>query len=103
MNCNCKGCNSNSMAMGAMVSGCNWWCRTGKNIRKAVNFVNNLGLLPPGVNVLVNAGTHAMGADNEPDPSIPTGEARQLNQRGLNSRMGNMYNQRKIGEMPKIF
>jgi len=100
MNCNCKGCSNPKYDM---ISGCNWWCRTGKNIRKAVNFVNNLGLLPPGVNVLVNAGTHAMGADNPPDPTIPTGgELRQLNQRGLNSRMGNIK-YRKIGEMPKIF
>jgi hypothetical protein len=88
------------MAMGAMVSGCNWWCRTGKNIRKAVKFVNDLGLLPPGVNVLVNAGTHAMGADNE---EAAGGDRRELNQRGLNSRMGNINNKRKLGEMPKIF
>jgi hypothetical protein len=97
------------MAMGAMVSGCNWWCRTGKNIRKGVKFVNDLGLLPPGINVLVNAATHAMGADNPPEPTgsdnppIPTGEARQLNKRGLNSRLGNINNSRKMGEMPKIF
>jgi len=99
MNCNCKGCSNPKYDM---ISGCNWWCRTGKNIRKAVNFVNNLGLLPPGVNVIVNAGTHLMGADNPPDPTIPTRELRQLNQRGLNSRMGNIK-YRKIGEMPKIF
>jgi hypothetical protein len=100
MNCNCKGCSNQKYSI---ISGCNWWCRTGKNIRKAVKFVNDLGLLPPGINILVNAGTHAMGADNPPDPEIPTGEARQLNQLGLNSRMGNINNQRKMGEMPKIF
>jgi hypothetical protein len=88
------------MAMGAMASGCNWWCRTGKNIRKVVNFVNDLGLLPPGVNVLVNAGTHAMGADNE---KAAGGDKRELNQRNLNSRLGNINNSRKMGEMPKIF
>lgn len=98
MNCNCKGCRNPQYDT---IGKCNWWCRTGKNIRKAVKFVNDLGLLPPGVNVLVDAGTHAMGADNPPDPT--TGEARQLNQRGLNSRMGNINNQRKMGEMPKIF
>lgn len=99
MNCKCQGCNSHSRSMGAMIGDCNWWCRAARKVRSVVNFVNDLGILPPGVNVLVNAGTHALGADNT---DTPAGGKRQLNQRVTNARLAG-YNYKRMGEIPKIF
>ena len=106
MNCNCKGCNYNNQVMGSTIGKCGFFCKVGRGVKKVANFVNDLGLLPPGINVLVNAGAHALGADEPDAPTAPTqapdNSARQLNQRGLNSRMGNIK-YRKMGEIPKIF
>jgi len=75
--------------MGATMGSCGFFCKLGRGLKKVSNFVNDLGLLPPGVNVLVNAGAHALGADNA-DTTSSGGDntARQLNQRISNNRVG---------------
>jgi hypothetical protein len=72
-----------------MIGACGFFCKLGRGLKKVSNFVNDLGLLPPGVNVLVNAGAHALGADNA-DTTQTGGDntARQFNQRVSNNRVG---------------
>ena len=93
MNCKCQGCNYNNNVMGATIAGCGFFCKLGRGLKKAANFVNDLGLLPPGINILVNAGAHALGADNA-DTTQAGGDntARQLNQRINNNRIGRVPN-----------
>jgi hypothetical protein len=96
MNCKCYGNNHNNQMIGATMSGCGFFCKLGRGLKKAANFVNDLGLLPPGINVLVNAGANLMGANNADDTtsSYNPGDysARQLNQRINNNRIGRVPN-----------
>jgi hypothetical protein len=82
--------------MGSVIGNCGFFCKLGRGIRKVSNVVNSFGLLPPGVNMLVNAGTNLMGADNRdgPDFTEETTHMRQLNQQVTNNR---------IGRIPTVF
>ena len=97
MNCKCYGNNHNNQMIGATISGCGFFCKAGKLIKKGVKIASDLGLLPPGLGILINAGANALGAENADDtpaqpPTAPAQapdySARQLNQRISNNRTG---------------
>jgi len=96
MRCKCQG-NYHNQMMGSAIGGCGFFCKLGKGIRAVGNFAGGLGLLPPGVNVLINLGTHAMGADNPPDN--PTDKERKNNQQIP----FNPFMVSEIGRVPNVF
>lgn len=99
MNCRCQGYNTHKMTMGAMVGSCGFFCKLGRGIRKVSNVINSFGLLPPGVNILVNAGTNLMGADNRDGQDF----TQETTHQRLNNRVSGYRTHKRIGEIPKIF
>ena len=97
MNCKCQGCNYNNKVMGATIAGCGFFCKAGKLIKKGASILSDLGLLPPGVGILINAGADLMGAGNA-DTSEPAQAPRNL-QRQVNQNISN----NRVGPVPTVF
>jgi len=92
------------MSMGYMIGSCNWWCRTGKNIRKAVKFANDLGILPPFVNVGTGILTSLMGANNSESTTTTTQQQSPMPQGSEQlRRLNGIKKHHIIGQIPTVF
>jgi hypothetical protein len=92
------------MSMGSMIGTCNWWCRTGKNIRKGVKFANDLGILPPFVNVGAGILTSLMGANNSESTTTTTQNQSPLPQGAEQlNKLNGLKKHYRIGQIPTVF
>jgi hypothetical protein len=88
------------MSMGSMIGACNWWCRAGNVIRKVSKIASDLGVLPPFINLGVQAVTTVMGANNAPaSSSTQTTQTTIQNSDTLNG----IKKHYKIGRVPNVF